>query len=128
MRKKLGAIIYKATNTDVPLQSILNGIEIPKEKQFGDYSFPCFILAAVYKKPPHIIAKELAGKINHDLIHYAESAGPYVNFHLNRELVSAEFFNAKINGKGSPKTKVMTIDFSSPNIAKPFSKIGRAHV
>lgn len=121
MRKKIGAIIHQTIETDLPLQTIQNMIEIPKEKQYGDYSFPCFSLAAVYKKPPHIIAKEVAGKISHELIHCAESAGPYVNLHLNRELVSTEFSSGKLTGRTSPKTKVMTIDFSSPNIAKPFS-------
>jgi arginyl-tRNA synthetase len=121
MKKRLGAIIYSTLKNDLTFDEIMDVIEIPKAKQFGDYSFPCFVLSAVYKKNPHQIALELEGKFHDEFITQAAAAGPYINFHLNREIVSRECLQTIGPYQSAEKTKVMTIDFSSPNIAKPFS-------
>ncbi|MDQ0859155.1 arginine--tRNA ligase [Bacillus sp. V2I10] len=121
MKKRLGAIIYGTLKNDLTLDEIVEVIEIPKAKQLGDYSFPCFVLASVYNKNPHQIALELVGKFNDEFITQAAAAGPYINFHLNREIVSREWLQTNGPYQCPEKTKVMTIDFSSPNIAKPFS-------
>ncbi|MDR0137699.1 arginine--tRNA ligase [Metabacillus idriensis] len=121
MKKKLGAIIHASLDNDINLETIVDILEIPKARQFGDYSLPCFALASIYKKNPIHIASWLAAKIKDEFITSATPAGPYVNFHLNREIISKECLKTKVPHQIPEKTKVLTIDFSSPNIAKPFS-------
>ncbi|WP_191556685.1 arginine--tRNA ligase [Metabacillus idriensis] len=121
MKKKLGSIIHSSLHNDFSLETIVDILEIPKTRQFGDYSLPCFALASIYKKNPIQIARQLAETIKDEFITSATAAGPYVNFHLNREIISKECLKMKVPYQIPEKTKVLTIDFSSPNIAKPFS-------
>ncbi|MGG4490514.1 arginine--tRNA ligase [Metabacillus idriensis] len=121
MKKKLGAIIHASLENDLPLEAIVDLLEIPKARQFGDYSLPCFTLASIYNKNPIHIAGLLAETIEDEFITSAAAAGPYVNFYLNRESISKECLKKKVHYEVPEQTKVLTIDFSSPNIAKPFS-------
>ncbi len=106
-----------------------NWIETPPDDKMGDYSFPCFRLAKELKKAPQKIAEEMAEQIQltaDDGIEKVEVIGGYVNFFVKPDkLVSnvlAEIETKQENyGKeqiGAGKTVV--IDYSSPNIAKPF--------
>lgn len=105
---------------------IFNLIEVPKNSEMGDYSFPTFRLAKTMKKAPNLIAEELANKIDSDLFREIKTVGPYINFYLNQtkfnKLVLEKVFEEK-DKYGSSKVgegKVITIDYSAPNIAKPF--------
>lgn len=101
-------------------------IEIPKQGM-GDYAFPCFKLAKVMKKAPQIIASEIADKIEKpNFIEKIEVVNAYINFYVNKtvfiksvlenvENKKDEYLNSNI-GLG----KTIVIDYSSPNIAKPF--------
>lgn len=108
-------------------KQILDLIETPKQDEFGDAAFPCFSLAKKYKKAPAIIAKEVAEKLNNPFFTKVEAVGPYVNVFFNRETVSDAVLKTVLAEKeefgqnhfGCEKTVV--IDYSSPNIAKPFS-------
>ena len=119
--------IYGVLAHTMPMDNILNLIEIPKFEHHGDLSFPCFELAKSLKKAPTLIALEISEKINVPFIIKSESIGPYVNIFLRREVVGAQIVNDILNlgdkfgthDFGSGKTIV--IDFSAPNIAKPFS-------
>jgi len=104
-------------------------IGIPPSVEMGDYSFPCFFMADHLKKSPHEIALELREKIGNipltDLDD-VQTIGPYVNFFIDRKnmarkLVWEAITKKKNFGKSKigNKTKVV-LDFSSPNIAKPF--------
>ncbi|HEX9916300.1 MAG TPA: arginine--tRNA ligase [candidate division Zixibacteria bacterium] len=102
-------------------------IEIPPDQSLGDYAFPCFVLAKKLKKSPQEIALELASELKpQGLIEKITSSGPYLNFGVKKDKL-AEFVLKKINKEkdsyGSDKIgkgKTIVIDFSSPNIAKPF--------
>ena len=102
-------------------------IEKPKGPDNGDYAFPCFRLAKTLRKAPPMIADDIKAKIkvNQDEITKIEVVGGYVNFFVNKELLASEVLNkmAKENDYGKSERgngKNIVIDYSAPNIAKPF--------
>ena len=113
--------------TNISLDEITEYIEIPPNKEMGDYAFPCFRLAKTLRKSPQVIAEELKEKINSDeYIDKVEIAGGYLNFYINKialtKTVVEEIENKKekygSNNSGNGKT--VLVEYSSPNIAKPF--------
>lgn len=105
-----------------------NYIEVPKDSNMGDYAFPCFRLAKELRKAPPMIASEIKEKIelNNEYIEKVEVAGGYLNFFINNEKLVKEVLE-EINSKKEEYGKVnigegknVVVDFSSPNIAKPF--------
>lgn len=125
-RKRLAESLYQALEGQLDEAQIYDLIEKPK-KEFGDFAFPCFQLARTLRKAPPLIAKEIAEKLNDPLFSKVEAVGPYVNVFLNRAKASEEILSTIIregNAYGSfneGQGKNVTIDLSSPNIAKPFS-------
>ncbi len=112
---------------DLPPDEIRDLVEIPPEEKLGDYAFPCFALSKKLKKAPHQIAGELALRLNAtELIQEIYSMGPYVNFKVDKsklaEFVLTQIFDqeADYGSDEMGKGKSVVIDFSSPNIAKPF--------
>lgn len=102
-------------------------VEVPPSYDMGDYAFPTFRLAKEQKKSPNIIAEELAGRFSgNDNFEKVESAGPYVNFFINKQKLIETVLNEIINKNneyGSSNIgmgKTVIVEFSSPNIAKPF--------
>ncbi|MBN2324690.1 MAG: arginine--tRNA ligase [Spirochaetes bacterium] len=101
-------------------------IERPPKEEFGDYAIPCFGFAKKFKKDPKLIASDLASQITPGgLLAKAESLGPYLNLYIDRKVFTKEAILAlrrtgfeEIRADGEGKTVV--IDYSSPNIAKPF--------
>ena len=77
---------------DLSLEEILGLIEIPPTKDMGDYAFPCFRLAKTLRKAPPMIAEEIKQKIEIDSSKIAniEVAGGYLNFFVNKELLTTE--------------------------------------
>ncbi|WAW15175.1 arginine--tRNA ligase [Peptostreptococcus equinus] len=117
----------KSQIEDMTLEEIQALIEIPPNKEMGDYAFPCFKLAKLFRKAPNMIAQDIAEKIEvGDGIDKVVNLGAYVNFFVSKgelaEKVIKQIFDEKENyGKSDiGKGKNITIDFSSPNIAKPF--------
>ncbi|RNA66316.1 arginine--tRNA ligase [Alteribacter keqinensis] len=102
-------------------------IEHPKHEAHGDLAFPCFQLAKSMKKPPHMIAQELSEVVASQEIEKAVAAGPYVNVFFKRRKISAGILEEILRkgaeyGSNTTGEKGNTVfDFSSPNIAKPFS-------
>ncbi len=122
-------IIAKAINKQVNIDEIEleNYIEIPKDSNNGDYAFPCFRLAKELKKAPPIIAKELKENIEIDkaIIEKVEVAGGYLNFYVHQEKMAEEVLKEiasqdKYGKSQIGKEKNIVIDYSAPNIAKPF--------
>ncbi len=102
-------------------------LTVPPSKELGDYAFPCFKLAKAMRKSPHVIAGELAEKIEKpDFISDISVDAAYVNFRLNRSFFISSTLEEVLESKeGYGKStmgedKTVIIDFSSPNIAKPF--------
>ena len=114
--------------TKISEEEIVEYIEIPPDDKMGDYAFPCFKLAKTLKKAPVIIASEIKEniKINEEIIEKMETIGGYLNFYINKNtliknvLEEIESKNSKYGKSNIGKEKNIVIDYSAPNIAKPF--------
>ncbi len=102
-------------------------LEVPPESRLGDYAFPCFQLAKTMRKAPPMIASELLGKIDKgEIIDRIEAVGGYLNFFLNKSAYMAAVLKdigaagGKYGASDMGKGKTVVVEFSSPNIAKPF--------
>ena len=109
----------------IKAEEIEKNIEIPKDIQNGDYAYPCFRIAKELKKAPQIIAQEISEKIKaDDIVNRVQVVGGYINFYINKSILTEEVikevekeeFGKSEIGKG----KTIVIDYSAPNIAKPF--------
>ena len=108
-------------------ETILNLLEQPKSSDLGDIAFPAFSLAKIERKAPQAIAADIAEKIDASHFEKIVATGPYVNFFLDKSQISDQVIKSVIQagadygqqeeGQGAN----VTIDLSSPNIAKPFS-------
>ncbi|MBZ2067014.1 arginine--tRNA ligase [Streptococcus sanguinis] len=107
--------------------AIVNLLEQPKSSELGDIAFPAFSLAKTERKAPQIIAADIAEKI--DTAHFDKvvATGPYVNFFLSKAEISGQVIKEVIKDgadygqQNEGNNQNITIDLSSPNIAKPFS-------
>ena len=111
---------------DINEKELESYIEAPKDSKNGDYAFPCFRLAKELRKAPPAIANEIKEKIEAvEEIEKIEVAGGYLNFFINKSILAKEVLEeiskAEQYGKSEiGKEKNIVIDYSAPNIAKPF--------
>lgn len=102
-------------------------IEVPNNPEHGDLAFPTFQLAKVLRKAPQMIAEEVAEAMDKRSFSEVKVIGPYINVKLQRTKVGAHIIEqvlaegATYGSQNIGQGEVMTIDFSSPNIAKPMS-------
>ena len=107
--------------------AISNLLEQPKSSDLGDIAFPAFSLAKVERKAPQAIAADIAEKIDPSHFEKVVATGPYVNFFLNKAKISDQVIKevikegADYGQQNEGQGENITIDLSSPNIAKPFS-------
>ncbi len=109
------------------LQEIVDMIEVPPNSDMGDFAYPCFKLAKTFRKAPPMIANESIEKFtDFDLVEKVEAKGPYINFFVNKQafiknIVSEVIEKGTEYGKSDVGNgKMIVLDYSSPNIAKPF--------
>ena len=122
------ALNVLSRHTGLDPEKIDTVLERPPKSELGDFAFPCFQLAKELKKAPPQIAEELAEKVagELELLTEARALGPYLNLFVNRQEFARSVLhapNALADGFGNSSEgegKVIAIDFSSPNIAKPF--------
>jgi len=132
IKKEISEQIAK-TIENVEAKEIYTYIEVPKDTKNGDYSFPCFRLAKVLRKAPQEIANQIKEKLeqngttNSELIEKVDIAGGYLNFYICSKIFTKEVLEQINNEKfgveaedEKNKEKNIVIDYSAPNIAKPF--------
>ena len=125
-KKEIAEIIAKNLE-GLTEDEIRTMIEIPQEQSMGDYAFPCFRLAKTMRKAPNLIAAELAEKLQGEqLFSEVSPVNAYVNMFVSREEMMkstvSEVLEEKENFGRSDigGNKKVIVEFSSPNIAKPF--------
>ncbi|MBR0140094.1 MAG: arginine--tRNA ligase, partial [Firmicutes bacterium] len=125
IKKEIAAITAKASGlTEAEALAL---IEIPPESSKGDYAFPCFRLAKLLRKAPPLIAADIAEKIRgNELFEKVENVNAYVNMFIDKKYFSAltltdvmekgdDYGRSDLGGG-----KTVIVEYSSPNIAKPF--------
>ena len=124
-KKEIANSIAETINMDS--EQLRSFLEVPKDSANGDYAFPCFRLAKELKKSPMIIADEIKEKLvlDNEIIEKVEVASGYLNFYVNKnkiaDVILKEFENNTEYGKSNiGEGKNIVIDYSAPNIAKPF--------
>ena len=124
-KKEIAKEIAKAVELNE--EQLYSYIEVPKSQENGDYAFPCFKLAKELRKSPMAIAEEIKNniEINTNIIEKVEVVSGYLNFYVNKnkiaEIILNEFENTAEYGKSNiGEGKNIVIDYSAPNIAKPF--------
>ena len=103
-------------------------IEIPPTQDMGDYAFPCFFLAKIFKSNPHQIALDIRKEIKKIPPEFndIQVSGAYLNFFINRKKIAKELINKILNKKENfgesniGKNKKIMIEFSQPNTHKAF--------
>lgn len=123
-KKLISEILSKYIEMD--LKAIESLIEIPPRPDMGDFAFPCFKLSKSMKKAPNIIALELKDKFPLEGFERVEAFGPYLNIFAHKayfikttiENILKEGDNYGASNKDEGKNII--IEYSSPNIAKPF--------
>ncbi len=125
-KEEIAKLINEQIN-DLEFEEILSMIEVPQNSDMGDFAFPCFKLAKTLRKAPPLIAKGIAaGLAEAEMFEKVEQVNAYVNMFIYKaEFVKdtveevlqkkAEYGNSNY-GEGKP----VIVEFSSPNIAKPF--------
>lgn len=125
--KGLAAAIALAVDGNFSTKEAEGLLEQPRNEVHGDVAFPCFALAKEWKQSPQVIAQTLAERIQYPRLEQIEVVGPYINFRFQREQVMQDVLHQVLSQEGhygssqAGAGKTVVIDFSSPNIAKPFS-------
>ncbi|MDW8742287.1 arginine--tRNA ligase [Streptococcus suis] len=120
--EKLAAVL-----PSLEVEAIYALLEKPKSSEMGDIAFPAFSLAKVERKAPQAIAADIVEKLDTAGFEKVVATGPYVNFFLDKAAISHDVLTQVITEKADygqlaiGQNRNVTIDMSSPNIAKPFS-------
>ena len=122
-----------AAGVELTKEDLMDLIEVPQDESMGDYALPCFRLAKVLRKAPPMIAADIAEKLNaavegdsESVIDKVVQVNAYVNVFLSRAKMAADVVDevlAKKSDYGKSEVgdhKTVIVEYSSPNIAKPF--------
>lgn len=126
-QKNLVAERLAAVLPHLDVTAIYALLEKPKSSEMGDIAFPAFSLAKVERKAPQAIAADIAEKVDDAGFEKVVATGPYVNFFLDKAAISHQVLTQVISEQANygqlniGQGHNVTIDMSSPNIAKPFS-------
>ena len=126
-KELIAKLIAQVIGNEVTVEEINAKVEVPKDNTNGDLAYPCFNIAKVLKKSPVMIANEIKEKIELTSdFSKVEAVNGFLNFYLNSSNISKEVLSKLVEQKdeygklNEGKDKNVVIDYSSPNIAKPF--------
>ena len=115
-----------AQATSLSAEVIDQALEKPRNQDFGDLAFPCFLLAKAWKCSPVSCAAQLSERLVLPAgVSEANAVGPFVNFRFDRKALAKEtvqriaLCGSDIGRRDNSSTTVI-VEYSSPNIAKPF--------
>lgn len=122
--EQIGELVQSLPSGATDLEGfIYSRLEMPKDRKLGDYAFPAFSTAAALKDKPVLIAEKVTKHLSPDRF---VATGPYINAVLPVTEIARTVlpmihtqgtaFGNQVIGAG----RKIAIDFSSPNIAKPF--------
>ncbi|MBE6687374.1 MAG: arginine--tRNA ligase [Ruminococcaceae bacterium] len=114
-------------DTGLTVDDIAEMFEYPPDDKMGDIALPCFKFSKTLRKAPPMIASELSASLNEaKLVKEAQVAGGYLNIFIDRDAFVKEQ-TEEITEKGESygrltmgEGKTVVLDYSSPNVAKPF--------
>lgn len=123
---RIAELLSNVSGIDV--DTIIMAIEVPPQKEMGDYAFPCFLLSKSLRKPPQVIAEDLVKdhRLHAPFLSNIKATGGYVNFFVDRGDYASDVLSeilTKGHDYGCSRVgngKTILVEFSSPNIAKPF--------
>jgi len=117
------AVARAAEKAGLPLETARSAVTVPKERDRGDLSLPCFPFAKALGQPPPAIAARVAKAFQPDeWLLSAEAQGPFVNFRVNRPAFTTRTLadvGPEYGRSGEGVGKTIVIDYGSPNLAKP---------
>ena len=131
IKKHIAERIYEkyaslTASPEITAEDIAGLIEYPPDDKLGDLAFPCFRLSRSLRMAPPAIAANLSEGLTDDMIGGASVAGGYLNITISPEYLAGKLMN-EILEKGESygsfdigKGKTVVLDYSSPNVAKPF--------
>ncbi|KOS64128.1 arginine--tRNA ligase [Lysinibacillus sp. FJAT-14222] len=126
MNTQIAKSIAMALNNELTVTEIQNLLEKPRNLDLGDVAFPCFTLAKKFGKSPQSIATDIQNNLSCDVIQEVQVVGGYVNIFYHQPTITQQVLNQIVKEKNLYGTHQaskgnVVLDFSSPNIAKPFS-------
>ncbi|WP_300409209.1 arginine--tRNA ligase [Lagierella sp.] len=124
-KDEIGKILSEKIS-EISKEEILKNIEVPPTYDLGDFAFPTFPLAKVFRKNPAVIAEELKDSIDSPLFEKIETKGAYLNFFIDKGQLAKTIIDESLDKKEDfgkvdiGEGKNVIVEYSSPNIAKPF--------
>ena len=126
IKKQIAEALSAAAGGAIDAVAVQDALEYPPNADMGDLAFPCFRLSKVMRKAPPAIAAELSAAFSCPAVERVEVAGGYLNLFLNRAYLAeyvigkAVFADKPYGSSEEGKGKTVVLDYSSPNVAKPF--------
>ncbi|MFJ7730701.1 arginine--tRNA ligase [Lysinibacillus sp. NPDC097231] len=126
INEQIAKSIAVALDNQLTETEVVHLLEKPKNLELGDVAFLCFTLAKKLRKSPHIIATEIKDNVECNYIQDVQVVGGYVNLFLHQSIITQQVLNKisteqHLYGSQQQSKGNIVFDFSSPNIAKPFS-------
>ena len=133
-KKQLSCLAASAAEEKFPgcgldAETVLEMLEYPPDTTMGDVALPCFKLSRTLRKAPPVIAQELCDAMQakgEGTVASVTAAGGYLNFKIsndylvNNVLLAVEAQGDMYGSNDMGKGKTVVLDYSSPNISKPF--------